>query len=202
MPAHKGTVIHVAVDNKYAGCIVLNDKIREGAFDAIEELRLRGIRATVMLTGDVRTMARPIASSLSFDMVKCELSTENKREALDYLKENKGNTAAIAYVSSKDADSELLERADVGVGFHALSAYRLLETASVLIPGSTIFMIPQSLFLAKRISLAALLNACLMLGLTALLAILGILGIVNAWFALLLILLARVGTLIYSIYFK
>lgn len=202
VPAHKGTVIHVAVDNKYAGCIVLNDKIREGAFDAIEELRLRGIRATVMLTGDVRTMARPIASSLSFDMVKCELSTENKREALDYLKENKGNTAAIAYVSSKDADSELLERADVGVGFHALSAYRLLETASVLIPGSTIFMIPQSLFLAKRISLAALLNACLMLGLTALLAILGILGIVNAWFALLLILLARVGTLIYSIYFK
>ncbi len=202
VPSHKGTVIHVAVDNKYAGCIVLNDRIREGAFDAVEELRLRGIRAAVMLTGDVRSMARPIASSLGFDMVKCELSNESKLDALAYLRESKGNSAAISYVSSKDEDVELLSAADVGVGFAALTQDKLLDSASVLVMGSKIFQIPQAMFLAKRISFAALLSAAVMLGLELLLLILGLCGVVSAWAALLFVLLARVATLIYAIYFR
>ncbi len=202
VPSHKGTVIHVAVDNKYAGCIVLNDRVREGAFDAIEELRLRGIRAAVMLTGDVRSMARPIASSLSFDMVKCELSNESKLDALNYLRDSKGNNAAISYVSSKDEDLELLEAADIGVGFAALTEYRLIGAASVLIMGNRIFQIPQALYRAKRISMAAFLAAAIMLGLELLLLILGLSGVVSVWLAMLLILIARVGTLVYTIYFK
>ena len=202
VPSHKGTVIHVAVDNKYAGCIVLNDRVREGAFDAIEELRLRGIRAAVMLTGDVRSMARPIASSLSFDMVKCELSNESKLDALNYLRDSKGNNAAISYVSSKDEDLELLEAADIGVGFAALTEYKLIGAASVLIMGNRIFQIPQALYRAKRISMAAFLAAAIMLGLELLLLILGLSGVVSVWLAMLLILIARVGTLVYTIYFK
>lgn len=202
VPSHKGTVIHVAVDNKYAGCIVLNDHVREGAFDTLEELRLRGIRATVMLTGDVRSMARPIASSLSFDMVKCELSNEAKLEALNYLRESKGNSAAIDYVSCKDEDVELLQAADVGIGFNALSQPGLLRSASVLIMGSKIFQIPQALFLAKRISIAALLDTAIMLGLMLLLIVLCLCGFVSAWAALLLLLIARVGTLVYTLFFK
>ena len=202
VPSHKGTVIHVAVDNKYAGCIVLNDRVREAAFDSIEELRMRGIRAAVMLTGDVRSMARPIASSLSFDMVKCELSNESKMEALNYLRESKGNSAAISYVSCKDEDLELLQAADVGVGFNALSEYKLLGAASVLLTSNKIFQIPQSLFRAKRISMAALLSAAIMLGLELLVLILGLCGVISVWAALLVILLGRIGTLAYSIYFK
>lgn len=202
VPSHKGTVIHVAVDNKYAGCIVLNDRVRDAAFDAIEELRLRGIRAAVMLTGDVRSMARPIASSLSFDMVKCELSNESKLEALNYLRESKGNSAAISYVSSKDEDLELLQAADIGVGFNALTEYKLIGAASVLLMGNKIFQIPQALFRAKRITVAALLSAIIMLGLELLLLVLGLLGGVSVWVAMLLILLGRIGTLAYSIYFK
>lgn len=202
VPSHKGTIIHVAVDNKYAGCIVLNDRIRDGAFDAIEELRLRGIRATVMLTGDVRSMARPIASSLSFDMVKCELSNESKAEALRYLRDSKGNNAAISYVSSKDEDVELLQQAEVGIGFAALTEYKLMETASVLIPGSKIFHIPQSLFLAKRISFAAFLCAAVALGLELVMLVLGLLGAVSVWVAMLVLLIARIATLVYSVYFR
>lgn len=202
VPSHKGTVIHVAVDNKYAGCIVLNDRICESAFDAIEELRLRGIRATVMLTGDVRSMARPIASSLSFDMVKCELSNEAKLDALSYLRESKGNSAAISYVSCKDEDDELLQAADIGVGFNALSEYKLIGDASVLLMSNKIFQIPQALFRAKRISIAARLTAFVMLGLELLVLVLGLFGGISLWAALLVILLGRVGTLIYSIYFK
>ncbi len=202
VPSHKGTVIHVAVDNKYAGCIVLNDRVRDAAFDAIEELRLRGIRAAVMLTGDVRSMARPIASSLSFDMVKCELSNESKLEALNYLRESKGNSAAISYVSCKDEDLELLQAADVGIGFAALTEYKLIGAASVLLMSDKIFQIPQALFRAKRITIAALLSAAVMLGLELLLLILGLFGAVSVWVAMLLILLGRIGTLVYSIYFK
>ena len=202
VPSHKGTIIHVAVDNKYAGCIVLNDRIRDGAFDAIEELRLRGIRATVMLTGDVRSMARPIASSLNFDMVKCELSNESKSEALRYLRESKGNSAAIDYVSSKDEDLELLQQAEVGVGFAALTEYKLMESASVLIPGSKIFLIPQSLYLAKRISFAALLCAAIMLGMELLMLVLGLTGLISIWAAMLLLLIARIATLVYSVFFR
>ena len=202
VPSHKGTVIHVAVDNQYAGCIVLNDKIRDGAFDAIEELRLRGIRATVMLTGDVRSMARPIASSLNFDMVKCELSNESKLEALNYLRESKGTNAAISYVSSKDEDLELLQAADVGVGFAALSERGLIGGASVLVMSKKVFQIPQALFRAKRISLAALLSALIMLAAELLLIVLGVCGVVHTWLALLILLLVRVGTLAYAIYFK
>ena len=202
VPSHKGTVIHVAVDNKYAGCIVLNDRVRDAAFDAIEELRLRGIRAAVMLTGDVRSMARPIASSLSFDMVKCELSNESKLEALNYLRESKGNSAAISYVSSKDEDLELLQAADIGVGFAALTEYKLIGAASVVLLSNKIYQIPQALFRAKRISAAALISAAVMLGLELLLLVLGLLGVFSVWVAMLLILLARIGTLAYSIYFK
>ena len=155
-----------------------------------------------MLTGDVRSMARPIASSLSFDMVKCELSNESKLDALNYLRDSKGNNAAISYVSSKDEDLELLEAADIGVGFAALTEYRLIGAASVLIMGNRIFQIPQALYRAKRISMAAFLAAAIMLGLELLLLILGLSGVVSVWLAMLLILIARVGTLVYTIYFK
>lgn len=202
VPSHKGTVIHVAVDNKYAGCIVLNDRVRDGAFDAIEELRLRGIRAAVMLTGDVRSMARPIASSLNFDMVKCELSNQSKLEALEYLRESKGNNAAISYVSSKDEDAELLKAADVGVGFAALTEHDLIGSASVLVMSRRIFQIPQAMFRAKRISFAALLSAIIMLTVELLLIALGLCGVLSAWVSLLILLLCRVGTLVYAIYFK
>ena len=202
VPSHKGTVVHVAVDNVYAGCIVLGDRVREGAFDAIEELRLRGIRASVMLTGDVRSMARPIASSLGFDMVKYELSNEAKSEAMEYLRNNKGNAAAISYVSSKAEDLELLEKADVGIAFSALTEPDPMDQASVEIIGSDLALLPESMLLAKRIMIAGLIDFAIMLGLELLLIVLGIAGSMSVWLALFLVLLARCGTLIYSIRFK
>lgn len=202
VPSHKGTVIHVAVDNKYAGCIVFSDRVRDNAFDAIEELRMRGIRATVMLTGDVRSMARPIASSLSFDMVKYELSNESKLEALEYLRNNKGNAAAISYVSSKAEDLDLLAQADVGIAFSVMTEAEPMDPASVVIMGNDLNLIPQAMFMAKRIMIAGLIDAAVMLGLLLLLIVLGVTGAMSIWLAMLLVLVARFGTLVYSIYFK
>ena len=105
-------------------------------------------------------------------------------------------------MSSKDEDLELLQAADIGVGFNALTEYKLIGAASVLLMGNKIFQIPQALFRAKRITVAALLSAIIMLGLELLLLVLGLLGGVSVWVAMLLILLGRIGTLAYSIYFK
>ena len=125
-------------------------------------------------------------------MVKCELNNEAKLDSLNYLRESKGNAAAISYVSSKDEDVEILKEADVGVGFAALSQYRLIGEAAVVLMDSRIFQIPQALFLAKRISIAALIVMIVMIGLEALLVILGLCGFISVWVALLLILLAKV----------
>ena len=201
VPVHKGTVLYVAVDNKFAGCIVLSDRVRDGAFDSIEELRSLGIRATVMLTGDVRSMARPIASSLNFDMVKCELSDEAKLEALNYLKNNKGNAAAVSYVSCKAEDLELLSEADVGIGFAALTEEEPMDEADVLIYGSSFAKIPRAMQLAKAIRKAGGICTYGMLALFALLALLGLLGAVSLWVALLLLLIGRLASMIYPLFF-
>lgn len=201
VPVHKGTVLYVAIDNKFAGCIVLSDRVCDGAFDSIEELRSLGIRATVMLTGDVRAMARPIASSLNFDMVKCELSDEAKLEALHYLKNNKGNAAAVSYVSSKAEDLELLTEADVGVAFAALREEEPMDEAAVLIGGGSVSKLPCAMRMAKAVRKAVRLCSVGMLSLFALLALLGLLGLLQLWVALLLLLLGRLVSLIYPLYF-
>ena len=186
VPSRTGTVIHVSVDNEYAGHIVLSDRVRDGAFDAIESLRVQGISSTVMLTGDVQSMARPVASSLNFDILKCELSTEAKISAVEYLKASKGNRAVLAYVSSKPQELELLERADVGVAFDALGSPKALETADITIMGDGISQIPLALSLAKTAASAVRQNLVAVLAVKALLLVLGLCGVMSIWLAVLI----------------
>ena len=202
VPSHKGTVVHVAIDNRYAGCIVLNDRMRDNAFDAIEELRVLGLRAAVMLTGDVQSMARPLASSLNFDIVKCELSNEAKIDSLRYLRQSKGNSAPISYVSSKREDHPLLQEAEVGIAFAALTDEQAMDDASIQVMSGNLRSLSKALLLAKRISFAALLDMAITLGSSAVLLVLGLTGVISIWLVALLCLLIRVGTLVHAIYFK
>ena len=195
VPARTGTVIHVAVDGEYAGHIVLNDRVRDGAFDAVEELRIRGVRSTIMLTGDMRSMARPIASSLNFDLVKCELSPEAKISAVEYLQASKGNQAAIACVSCKSADAELLDRADVGILFAALDQHKPLDAADIAVLDSNIGLLPRLYAIAKSMSGRMRENLIVFFAVKALLLLLGVLGALSIWVAALLDLLAAVAVL-------
>ena len=195
VPSRNGTVVHVAVDGKYAGHIVLSDHVREGAFDAVEELRLRGVRSTVMLTGDMRSMARPIASSLNFDLVKCELSPEAKISAVEYLQASKGSQAAIACVSCKSADAELLGRADVGILFAALNQARALESADIAVLDSNISRLPRLYAVAKSMRGRIRENLIVYFSVKLLLLLLGMLGVFSIWVAALLDLLAALAVL-------
>ena len=101
---------------------MISDRIRDGAFDALEELRAEGAKTLVMLTGDVRSAAKSVAASLNFDMVKSELSPAGKLTALEYMLSKKTAGSCIAFVGDGVSDREVLERADISVAMAALGS--------------------------------------------------------------------------------
>ena len=115
VPAKSGSAIHIAVDSTYRGYIMISDAIRENAFETLEELRALGASTLVMLTGDVRSTARTLASSLNFDMVKPELSPQEKGSAIRYLRSTNGERAKIAGIGDGYHDAEMFKQADVSV---------------------------------------------------------------------------------------
>lgn len=115
IPAKSGSAIHIAVDGSYRGHIMISDALRENAFEALEELRAQGAQTLVMLTGDVRSASRRLASSLNFDMVKPELSPEEKGSAVRYLRSIHGEKARIACVGDGFHDAAMFEAGDVSL---------------------------------------------------------------------------------------
>ena len=177
VPGRSGAAIHVAVDGKYLGHILVTDKIREGAFDAMESLRVLGVRKLVMLTGDVLSVARPIASKLNFDMLRSELRPEEKAAAVDYLMKNRGERSSVVFVGDGISDGAALERADLGVAMGALGCDGAIEAADVLIMGEDICALPRALSSARSCCANARINTgALLLEKLALIA-LGALGL-------------------------
>ena len=115
VPSKSGTAIHVAVDSTYRGYILISDTIRENAFEALEELRAQGVKQIAMLTGDVQSVSRVVASSLNFDMVKSQLTAKEKASAVHYLKSSQGDRSKIAVVGDGVHDTAMFEEADVSV---------------------------------------------------------------------------------------
>lgn len=145
IPTRSGAAIHVAVDNKYCGHILVNDRIRRGAFDAIESVRAQGVEKTVLLTGDVLSVARPIASKMNFDMLKAELLPEDKVAAVDYLISNKGGNGAVAFVGDGINDDTVMQTSNVGIAMGALGLEDAMESADILIMDENIGRLPMTL---------------------------------------------------------
>ncbi len=177
VPRRAGTAIHIALNDKYCGYIILSDKVRDGAFDALEELRVLGVRETVMLTADVRSVARPVAASLNFEMVKPELTPEGKISATEYLLATKPERTSLAYVCDMVGDAEALERADVGVSLAALNCENAVEAADVLIMADDLKLLPDAVRVCKLASEAAIENSLLFVAERLLLVILALCGV-------------------------
>lgn len=184
-PSRSGTVIHVAVDGVYAGHIILTDKVKEGAFDAIEGLRANGVTNAIMFTGDVRSVARSVAASLNFDMVRPELTPKAKISAVEYLMATKGSGTSLAFVCAGNSDLPAMERADVGIAMGALRYGNALATADVSVMGDDIRRLPLALRISRTVR-RTLLNIILVsLAVKAALLLLGALGIMSIWLAML-----------------
>lgn len=177
VPVRSGAAIHVAVENVYWGHILVSDRTREGAFDALEGLRVQGIRNMVMVTGDVLSVSRPIASSMNFDMVKAELTPQAKINAIEYLQEAKGDDSNLAYVGDGIHDEDLLAAADLGLTVHALKSRSALENADIAVLGSEIRVLPEVMQLAAAARRISLVNMIAVGGTKLVLLVLALFGV-------------------------
>ena len=182
-PTRPGTAIHVAIDNTYAGHIIVSDDIKDGAFDAIEDLRIQGVKQTVLLTGGVRSASRKIASMLNFDMVKAELAPEDMISAVEYLRAAKNYGTALAFVGKGREDKVLMDCADVGIALGAFGDYEALENGDVVIMDNDIRALPYIRKIAlEAVSIAKInIYACFAVKFVlSILAMCGVLGPIPA----------------------
>lgn len=179
LPSRSGAAIHVAIDGKYCGHILVADRIRSGAFDSLESLRVQGIKKMVLLTGDVLSVARPLASKLNFDMLRAELKPEDKLSALAYLMSNKGSKSSVAFVGDGYNDRALMERVDVGIAMGALGSEAAFMSADVLVMDRDIRKLPKAIGISKLASHISLENIAAGICVNLAAAVLGAAGILS-----------------------
>ena len=174
VPTRSGAAIHVAVENRYWGHILVTDKTREGAFDALEALRSQGVDQMVLLTGDVLSASRALASSLGFDLMRPELTTEGKVSTIDYLIDSNGRNSSVAFIGDGINDAPMLEHADVGIAVDALDAWNEAESADILILANELELLPETMRIARGLRLILWEDFCGLLGVKLLLLILAL----------------------------
>ena len=185
-PARAGAAIHVAVDNQYWGHIIMADKIRNGAFDAMEDLRAQGVDNMVLLTGDVLSVTRNLASSLNFDMVKAELSREGKISAIEYLLRGKGERTMVAYVGDGINDEELFDTADIGIALNGMENLNAIDSADLTVMDGDIRLIPTARKISSAAYWIAIQNILGVCAVKLILLLLGALGVMPVFLAAML----------------
>ena len=177
VPARPGSAAHVALDGKYCGHILMTDKVRRRAFDALEGLRVNGVDKLVLLTGDVLSAARPLASKLNFDMLRAELKPEDKAKAVDYLMQNKGDRSCVTFIGDGEHDGKVMALADVGVAMGVLGSDAALAAADVLIMDRDIMKVPRTMALSRSLYQISLQNMVGGGAVNLILVLFGLLGV-------------------------
>jgi len=177
VPRRSGAAVHVSCDGKYLGHILISDKVKEGAFDAIEGIRDEGVKNLVMLTGDVLSVARPIAASLNFDMVKAELLPTGKVSALEYLLATKTSNSKLAFVGDGVNDAPVIARADIGISMGAMGSDAAIEAADIVLMDDDIRKIPIAIRIAKKTVLIVKQNIAVSLAVKFVIMLLGVFGV-------------------------
>lgn len=191
----EGTMVYVAVDNNYAGCITISDVIKETSKDAISGLKKHGIKQTVMLTGDAKKTAEKVAKEIGMDKVCSELLPADKVNEVEKLLAQKNAKEKLAFVGDGINDAPVLSRADIGIAMGALGSDAAIEVADIVLMDDD----PAKISLAMKISLKTLKivkeNIVFALAIKAICLILGALGIAGMWLAI----FADVGVMVLAV---
>lgn len=191
---YDGTIVYVAVDDKYAGCIVISDVIKPTTKQAIEGLKNQNIK-TVMLTGDSKAVADRVAAEIGIDIVKSELLPADKVAEVEKLIENKNPKEKVAFAGDGINDAPVLSRADIGIAMGALGSDAAIEAADVVLMDDD----PAKISLAMRIAIKTLRivkeNIVFALAIKLVCLVLGALGIANMWIAI----FADVGVMVIAV---
>jgi len=178
-----GTVVHVAVDSKYAGYIVIADEVKEDSAEAIRRLKAMGIKQTVMLTGDSNAAGQKVGRELGVDKIYTELLPGDKVDKLEELLAAKSAKGKLAFVGDGINDAPVLARSDIGIAMGGLGSDAAIEAADIVIMTDEPSKIASAIRISKKTLGIATQNTWLALGIKAVVLVLSALGITDMWMA-------------------
>ena len=178
-----GTVVYVAIDKVYAGCIVISDKIKDDAKEAIISLKEMRISKTVMLSGDHQSIVQHVSNLVGIDQAYYELLPQDKVDKVEQMLSEKNENKKLVYVGDGINDAPVLARADIGIAMGGLGSDAAMEAADIVIMSDEPSKISKTIKLSKRTLSIVYQNIIFALGVKFLVLILGALGIANMWLA-------------------
>ena len=196
IPCHSvGTIIHMAIDGKYAGHIVISDVVKPHAKEAIQALKAAGVRKTVMLTGDRQNVAEHVAGQLGVDQVYSQLLPAGKVEKVEALLAEKADRDKLAFVGDGINDAPVLGRADVGIAMGAMGSDAAIEAADVVLMDDDPLKIAKAIRISRKCLGIVYENIVFAIGVKLICLALGALGAANMWLAI----FADVGVMILAV---
>lgn len=180
-PEVSGTIVHIAVDEQYAGYLVISDEVKDDSLQAIRKLKALGIRKTVMLTGDASSVAEAVGRQLGIDEIYAELLPQHKVEAVERLEKEKSQREKIIFVGDGINDTPVLARADVGIAMGGLGSDAAIEAADIVIMTDEPSKIAAAIGIAKRTRSIVWQNIIFALAVKAVFLLLGAFGIATMW---------------------
>lgn len=190
-----GTIIHLAINGKYAGHIVISDIVKPHSKEAIAALKRAGIEKTVMLTGDAKKVAEQVAASLGIDQVYSELLPADKVAKVEELLKIKGAKDKLAFVGDGINDAPVLSRADIGIAMGAMGSDAAIEAADVVLMDDDPMKIATAIKISRKCLKIVYQNISVAIGVKLICLILGAVGIANMWLAI----FADVGVMILAV---
>ncbi len=193
--SHVGTVVHVAVDGKYMGHILIADMIKDEAREAVRQLVSAGVKKTVMLTGDSTRVAEKVAGELSIDAYHAELLPGDKVEKVEELLASQGSKDRLAFVGDGINDAPVLSRADIGIAMGAMGSDAAIEAADVVLMDDNPVKIAKAIRIAKHCIRIVYENIYFAIGVKLLCLLLGAVGLASMWLAI----FADVGVMVIAV---
>ena len=190
-----GTIIHMALDGKYAGHIVISDVVKPHSREAIQALKASGVRRTVMLTGDTHKVAEQVAGELGIDEVYSELLPADKVEKVEELLKNRSEKEKLAFVGDGINDAPVLGRADIGIAMGAMGSDAAIEAADVVLMDDDPMKIAKAIRISRKCLRIVYQNIVFAIGIKLICLALGAVGIANMWLAI----FADVGVMILAV---
>ena len=190
-----GTVVHMAVDGAYAGHILISDRIKPHAKEAIAALKAAGVKKTIMLTGDRKRVGEQVAAELLIDEVYSELLPQDKVSKVEALLQAKGEKEKLAFVGDGINDAPVLSRADIGIAMGAMGSDAAIEAADIVLMDDDPLKIAKAIKISRKCIRIVYENIYFAIGVKVLCLILGAFGIANMWAAI----FADVGVMVIAV---
>lgn len=196
IPCHSvGTIIHVSIDGKYSGHILISDVMKDSSADAIKALRKAGVSKIAMLTGDSEKVARNVASALGIDSVYSNLLPDDKVRKLEEMMDEKDRNSSLAFVGDGINDAPVLGRADIGIAMGAMGSDAAIEASDVVLMDDDPMKISKAIRIAKKCMAIVYENIVFAIGVKLICLVLSALGIANMWLAI----FADVGVMVIAV---